>query len=142
TVLAGIWAALRESALAGPTDRALREVIAAAVSASNSCPFCIDAHTAAASALGQDGAAKAVRAGSLDAVESDDIRAAARWAAATRTRGDPLLTTPPFASADVPYAVGTALAFHYINRMVNALLKPWPVSVPAFINRRPFMTRV
>jgi AhpD family alkylhydroperoxidase len=141
-VFAGIWAALRESALAGPADRAMREVIAATVSKLNQCPFCVDSHTAAASALGADRAAKAIRSGSVEEIGHDGLRTAARWAAATRSPGDPSLTAPPFAAADQPYAVGTALAFHYVNRMASAFLKPWPVKLPAFVSRRGLMTRV
>jgi AhpD family alkylhydroperoxidase len=137
----GFWAAFRESVLAGASDRLTREVIAAAVSAVNECPFCVDAHTASTSALGDDGAAKALRAGSVDAIARPDLRAAARWAAATRSPGDPALASPPFKPEDLPYAIATALAFHYVNRMVSAFLKPSVVRIPSFIERRPFMTR-
>lgn len=142
TLFAATWAALRESALAGPTDRATREIIAASVSRLNECPFCVDSHTASTSALGEDGAAKAVRAGSIDSIRRADLRAAARWAAATRSPGDAVLSDPPFTRADEPYAIGTALAFHHINRMVSTFLKPWPIKVPAFLNRRGLMTRI
>jgi AhpD family alkylhydroperoxidase len=141
-LFAGVWAALRESLLAGPCDRAVREVIAATVSLVNKCPFCVDSHTAATSVLGDDGAAKAIRAGSVELIQRRNSWAAAQWAAATRTPGHPLLSSAPFAATDEPYAIGTALAFHYINRMVNTFLKPWPVTVPAVISRRPVMTRV
>lgn len=141
-VFAGIWAALRESALAGPADRAVREVIASTVSSINKCPFCVDSHTAAASVLGADRAGKAIRAGTIGQIGRDDIRAAAFWAAATRSPGDPRLAAAPFAPADAPYMIGTALAFHYINRMVNAFLKPWPVTLPSFVSRRGVMTRI
>lgn len=53
-----------------------------------------------------------------------------------------LLADPPFEPPDAPYAVGTALTFHYINRMVSAFLKPAPARIPSFIDRRGFMTRV
>ena len=90
-------------------------------------PFCVDSHTAAASVLGADRAAKAIRSGSIAEIGRDDLRAAARWAAATRSAAGPGLAAAPVAAADEPYLIGTALAFHYINRMVNAFLKPWPV---------------
>jgi AhpD family alkylhydroperoxidase len=83
-----VWAALRESVLAGPVDRVTREVIASTVSALNACPFCVDSHTAAASARSADGAAKAIRAGLIDIIDRDDLRAAAHWAWATRSPGD------------------------------------------------------
>jgi AhpD family alkylhydroperoxidase len=138
----GVWAALRESLLAGPTDRVTREVIAAAVSVVNECPYCVDSHTASTSALGEDAAAKVLRARSVDAIGRDDLRAAAQWAAATRTPGDPKLAGVPFEPGDEPYAIGTALTFHYLNRMVCAFLKPAPAKIPSFVDRRSFMTRV
>lgn len=141
-LFAGCWAAVRESLLAGPTDRVVREVIAAAVSNLNECPYCVDSHTASISALGIDTAAKALRAGSMEVIQRDDLRAAAQWATATRSPGDPVLTAPPFSPKDQPYALGTALTFHYLNRMVSAFLKPSPVKMPSVIDRRPFLTRV
>ena len=54
----------------------------------------------------------------------------------------PSLAASPVAAADEPYLIGTALVFHYINRMVNAFLKPWPVKLPEFVSRRGMMTRV
>lgn len=141
-LFAAVWAATRESLLAGPTDRVVREVVAGAVSTVNECPYCVDSHTASTSALGGDDAAKAVRSGTFDAIGRYDLRSAARWAAATRSPGHPLLDDPPFAPEDEPYAVGTALTFHYLNRMVSAFLKPSPFTMPSSIARRPFMTRV
>jgi len=99
-LLAAIWAALRESTLAGPTDRAMREVIAATVSSLNLCPFCVDSHTAAVSVLGADSAAKAIRARATEGIERDDLRAAADWAAATRSPGHRRLAAPPFVRDD------------------------------------------
>ncbi|MGH3517959.1 MAG: carboxymuconolactone decarboxylase family protein [Haloechinothrix sp.] len=141
-LFAAAWAATRESLLAGPADRVAREVIAAAVSTLNDCPYCVDSHAASTSALGHDGVAKALRAGSAAQIVNDQLRAAAAWAGATRSPGDPLLANPPFAPEDKPYAVGTALTFHYLNRMVCAFLKPAPAKVPSFIDQRGFMTRV
>jgi AhpD family alkylhydroperoxidase len=137
-----VWAVTRESLLAGPTQRVVREVIAAAVSTLNECPYCVDSHAASTSALGHDGVAKALRAKSVGRIADSQLRAAAAWAVATRSPGDPLLADPPFAPEDQPYAVGTALTFHYLNRMVSAFLKPAPATVPSFIDRCGFMTRV
>ncbi len=141
-LLAAVWAIIRESHLAGPMDRVAREVIASAVSTVNACPFCIDSHTAATTALGADSTAKAVRGGVVDRILDDDLRAAATWALSIQPSRDRASAATPFAPSDQPYALGTALAFHYINRMVNAFLKPWPIGVPGVVNRRPFMTRV
>lgn len=141
-LFAGAWAVVRESHLAGPTSRVLREVIATTVSTLNECPYCVDSHVASTSAFGHDGVAKALRSGAVDSIGAAELRAAALWAAATRSPGDPLLAHPPFDAADLPYAAATALTFHYVNRMVSAFLKPGPAPLPAFIAGRGFMTRV
>lgn len=41
--------------------------------------------------------------------------------------GDPLLQRPPFSEADAPEIIGTAVAFHYINRMVDIFLDETPL---------------
>ncbi|MEX0874548.1 MAG: hypothetical protein WD646_00075 [Actinomycetota bacterium] len=103
-LLAGVWAALRESTLAGPADREGRETVATEVSGINSCPYCVEVH------------------GSLAGdARSEDV---GRWARATRTPSDPVLADPPFEASEAPYFIGTGLAFHYINRMVSAFLTP------------------
>jgi hypothetical protein len=49
-----------------------------------------------------------------------------QWALATRTPGAAILASPPFSAADAPHIVGTAIAFHFVNRMVNVFLEPSP----------------
>ena len=54
--------------------------------------------------------------------------ALAAWALATRTPGSTLLHSPPIPAGDAPEIVGTAVAFHYVNRMVNVFLDELPIS--------------
>ncbi|MEV6623168.1 carboxymuconolactone decarboxylase family protein, partial [Amycolatopsis sp. NPDC051114] len=59
-VLAAAWLMLRESLVAGGTaSRADKEVVAAAVSAANSCPYCVEVHGMALASLGEPAAAAA-----------------------------------------------------------------------------------
>ncbi|MCX5070263.1 carboxymuconolactone decarboxylase family protein [Micromonospora lupini] len=52
-LLAAAWCILRETLLvSGTTSRREREVVAAAVSAANDCPYCVDVHQAAVRGLG------------------------------------------------------------------------------------------
>jgi AhpD family alkylhydroperoxidase len=44
-LLAGYWAASRETTLAGIVPRAQKESVSPAVSKVNQCPYCVDAHT-------------------------------------------------------------------------------------------------
>lgn len=135
-LMAVVWATFRESMLAGPTDRVAREAVAGAVSVLNDCPYCVDVHTAMVSAGGAHAAVEAIRTGDADEIERADLRELVRWARATRTPGDPALASPPFDEGDRPYIVGTALGFHYVNRMVNTFLESSPMpAVPGFVRR-------
>ncbi|WP_426512333.1 carboxymuconolactone decarboxylase family protein [Dactylosporangium sp. McL0621] len=108
---AALWAVLRESMLTGTAPRARKEAVAAAVAVVNRCPFCIDAHTAMLHATGEHGLAAAVLRG-----EEPDALVA--WARSTRSAAP---APWPFPVALAPEYVGTALANHFINRMVDAL---------------------
>lgn len=104
-LMAGVWSACRETLVAGP-DRSLKEAVAVAVSESNRCPYCVQAHTSFLEGSGGD------------AVEYRDVIA---WAASTgRREGHPDL--PKLPPASVSAVLGTAVMFQYINRMVNIFL--------------------
>lgn len=116
-LLAAAWALMRESLLAGHAPRVGKEVVAAAVSRANRCQFCVDAHVMLMHALGEHSLAEAVAAG-----ETPGDAGLARlldWALASRA---PRETRPPVPARHVEEYLGTALAFHFINRMVSALL--------------------
>ncbi|MET9497620.1 carboxymuconolactone decarboxylase family protein [Streptomyces sp. NPDC006552] len=118
-LLAPAWALLRESLIAGSGSRTDRELVAAGVSQANRCPFCVDAHAVLLHATGDHALGEAVAA----AAAPRDERAARllAWGRATRVPGAPELTPPPFAAADLASHLGTALAFHFVNRIVSAL---------------------
>ncbi|MGK3202418.1 carboxymuconolactone decarboxylase family protein [Amycolatopsis sp. MEPSY49] len=121
-VLAAAWLLLRESLVAaGTASRADKEVVAAAVSAANSCPYCVEVHGMALGSLGEPDAAAAIEAGDTQAIQDRDTRALAAWA-----RGEGRLP------ADVPADTAAeftavAVAFHYLNRMVSVFLGPSPL---------------
>jgi AhpD family alkylhydroperoxidase len=62
-VMAGVWSILRETFWAGSVARALKEAVAAAVSKTNECPYCIDVHTSMLHATGDHDMASAIRQG-------------------------------------------------------------------------------
>ncbi|RZT77969.1 AhpD family alkylhydroperoxidase [Micromonospora violae] len=116
-VLAATWALMREALLAGDAPRVDRELVAAAVSQANRCQFCIDAHVLLLHALGEPGLAEAVARG--DTPSEPRHAELVRWAQASRN--------PRAADWTSPYGAeitGTLLAFHFINRVVSALLHP------------------
>ncbi len=121
--MAAAWVMLRETLLApGLVDRAVRESVAAAVSAANACPYCVSVH-------------RATLHGLLGARPANDetVRDAAAWA----TEGVERLTAGsasriPFTPDQAPEYAGVAVVFHYLNRMVNTFLEdvPMPPSAP------------
>ncbi|MEV0233774.1 carboxymuconolactone decarboxylase family protein [Nonomuraea sp. NPDC050786] len=108
-VLAVTWAMLRESLLAGGESRTAREVVALGVSMANRCPFCVAAHTTLLHATGDHRLAETIAAGGTP----DDPRHAEllAWAGSRRP-------TPEIG----PQLIGTALTFHFVNRIASALL--------------------
>jgi AhpD family alkylhydroperoxidase len=116
-LLAPTWALMREALLAGPASRVDREVVAVAVSRANRCRFCIDAHVTLLHALGEHQLAEAMALGSTP--PQPGHAELAGWAAASRTPRAAAWTSPYR-----PEVTGTLLAFHFINRIVSALLAP------------------
>ncbi len=124
-LLAGVWHIFRESLVAGEAPRYLKEAVATAVSESNRCPWCVDAHTIMLHAATRHDVAVAMRRGR----EPKDSAAAAvvAWAKASRPPQPEELVSQPFDAAWTPEFIGTAVSFHYVNRAVSALLGPSPL---------------
>ncbi|GAA1359670.1 carboxymuconolactone decarboxylase family protein [Streptomyces beijiangensis] len=113
TILTAAWALMRESLLVGATSRTEKELVAAGVSLANRCPFCIDAHTVLLHATGDHRLAETV---GRDDVPADPYQARLlAW-------GKDVRTPKPFPAARTPAYLGTALAFHFINRIVSSLV--------------------
>ncbi|MFD0692210.1 carboxymuconolactone decarboxylase family protein [Actinomadura fibrosa] len=124
--LAACWTLLRETLLAdGRADRPAKEVVAAAVSLANACPYCVDVHGAVLHALIGRNAAALLRDRPAAATDPR-LRGIARWA---RDGAPPPGTVPSEHGAEL---LGVALAFHYLNRMVNVFLRdsPFPARTP------------
>lgn len=153
--LAASWLMLRETLLAtGRVDRATKEVVAAAVSLSNRCPYCVEVHGATLIGLSRDADASAVAADQIDTVEQPRLRSLAQWArfgaTATAPRSEsgsaraprPPSDPAPFPPEHAPELIGVAVTFQYLNRMVNVFLQdsPFPPGLPA--GARPRVRRV
>lgn len=121
-VLAASWAMLRESLIAtGTADRATKEAVAAAVSRSNECPYCVEVHDATLRGL----------TGEPDA--DPHTRAVATWARHCTTRAGAVRHSWPFPAEQAPELIGVAVTFQYLNRMVHVFLpdSPLPPNIPA-----------
>jgi len=139
--LSACWAIIREPTHGRRVGRATKEAVAAAVSATNTCPYCVDVHTTTLHALGQRSPAAAIASGQPDTIADPDLHAVVAWARATRHPDALILRQRPFPDDHAPELVGVALAYHYINRMVNifAAASPFPVATPRL---KPLMKRV
>ncbi|MEO3794921.1 carboxymuconolactone decarboxylase family protein [Nonomuraea sp. B10E15] len=111
-VLAATWALLRESLLAGDAPRTAKEVVALGVSLANRCPFCVAAHTTLLHATGDHHLAETVAAGGTP--RDPELAGLLAW---TRSRGP-----GPFPVVLAHEYIGTALTFHFVNRIASALL--------------------
>jgi AhpD family alkylhydroperoxidase len=109
-LLSAFWMVFRESMYAGGVGRDVKEAVAVAVSAANACRYCVDVHTTMLAALG----------GGDPAIATDPaLRGAVAWARASRQPEAQILRHRPFPDEHCPELVGTVVAFHYINRMMN-----------------------
>ncbi|MEV6078526.1 carboxymuconolactone decarboxylase family protein [Streptomyces sp. NPDC052069] len=111
-LLSGTWALMRESLLAGKASRTEKQVVAFGVSLANRCPFCVEAHTLLLHAGGNTLLADTVARGGEPADPAH--RRLPAWSRDMRA-------APPFPAREAPEFVGTALAFHFINRITSAL---------------------
>jgi AhpD family alkylhydroperoxidase len=118
-ILTATWALMRESLIAGPGSRTGKELAAYGVSQANQCPFCVDAHTVLLHATGDHALAERLVRG--ERPENEEHARVLEWGKRT---GVPTPATQPypFPREHAPGYVGTALAFHFINRMVSALV--------------------
>ncbi|WP_181009046.1 MULTISPECIES: hypothetical protein [unclassified Streptomyces] len=108
-VLAATWTLLRETLVAGRAGRLAKESVATGVSQGNACGYCTEIHGAAVGLLS-------------DGPTGSPLT---RWARSTAGPGRP--GPPPCEDADLPEILGTAVAFHYLNRMVEIFLSPTAV---------------
>ncbi len=124
-ILAGLWCVTREAFIVGRAGRARREMVAAAVSRTNACPYCVEVHGAMLHAARDHDLARQLQseAGAAEAARAEPL---IRWALSTRDPGAEALARPPFGAQEAPQFLGTAAAFHFINRMVNIFLEPSP----------------
>jgi AhpD family alkylhydroperoxidase len=121
-ILAGVWSIFRESLVCGHIARGIKEAIATAISDINRCPWCVEAHTITLYATGNSEAVQAITLHDHRFLADTEMQAIIQWASSTCKPGAPIVANPPFSAKDAQEIIGTAVTFHYLNRMVNALL--------------------
>lgn len=137
-MLAGLWAIARESQLAqGLVSRSDKEAVSSAVSSMNNCSYCVDAHIGILHGSSEHDTAKAMLSNDFDSIENTQTKAYVEWALATLSPQSQQLKEPPFSKSEAPEIIGTALSYHYINRMVAVFLgnSPLPVNTDSALLR-------
>lgn len=127
TLLAGVWMACRETELSGIVPRAVKETVAATVSMLNRCPYCVDAHTIMLNSTGDRDTANAISDACYWRIKDVRLRRIIDWALATSTPGPDILLSPPFSQEEAPEIIGTAVFYHYIDRLATVLLGNTPL---------------
>ena len=131
-LMSGAWAMARETFIAaGRVPREIKELVASVIAKINACPFCMDAHTAMLIGKEQGELADAIMKDTLHKVTDSTYRGIIEWSLANRKPTAAILRNPPFSADEAPEIIGTALAFHYTNRMVSVFLNESPLPIPA-----------
>ncbi|WP_179233060.1 carboxymuconolactone decarboxylase family protein [Paenibacillus rigui] len=122
SLLAGVWAAFRETEMVGIVPRAIKEAVATAVAKANECPFCMDAHSTMLMAVGESDVAYQILGGQIGEISDRKLRSIVEWTLATRVPHSPILQEPPFTAKETPEIIGTLVMNNYITRMIDVLL--------------------
>jgi AhpD family alkylhydroperoxidase len=121
-LLFSFWGAFRAAVLVGTASRGEKEAVAAAVSDSNHCAWCVDAHTTMLYATKNPDVAQTILHNRTRLQLPQNMRALLDWGYATGTPDAYILAHPPFPAEQAGEFLGTALIFQYLNRMVSILL--------------------
>lgn len=122
-LLAAVWGACRESELVGVVPREIKETVAVTISKTNQVPFCVDAHVVMLHALKAHEVADALLHDRPDRFP-EPTRQAFEWSRAT---AQPAALLSPFAEQETAEMIGTAVFFHYMNRVATVLLDETPL---------------
>ncbi len=136
-LLAGGWMVCRETEVVGNVSRPVKEAVAATVSMLNRCPYCVDAHTIMLASAGKGAVADAISKARFDRIDDHKMGAIVDWVLATGTPGRNVFVSPPFSPEEAPEIIGTAVYYHFINRLATVLLGETPLP-----STRPWLRRL
>ncbi len=129
-LLAGFWSMFYETVLVEDAVRRVdKEAMGATVSRINDCPFCLEAHALITRAGASDRDQRALLTGAIDDIDDVRRRQLVAWAAATRSPGSASVRQPPFSTREAPETIGTAVGFHYVNRVVEVIQGHVPINI-------------
>ncbi len=123
---ASIWAIIYETMLVETNvKRNIKETIATCISELNKCPYCVDAHGIMLLGTGKDLNKNIleVKNGKSELKTKEDQLIS--WA--LNNLNDKYIANPAFSKHQAPEIIGTAVIFHYINRMVSIFAGDTPL---------------
>ncbi len=128
-LLAAVWIATREICLINQqVSRTYIEAISTAISYSNSCKYCVDAHSIMLLSLNDKSVNKAIKTANFELIEDSKLKKISKWSLNNSNTDNEIFFNPPFSKKEAPEIIGTAFIFNYINRVVEIFLKKSPVS--------------
>jgi AhpD family alkylhydroperoxidase len=122
-LLAAVWGACRESELVGVVPREIKETVAVTISKTNQVPFCVDAHVVMLHALKAHDVADALVHDREERLP-EQSRKVFEWSRAT---AHPPVVDSPLPEQETAEMIGTAVFFHYMNRVATVLLDETPL---------------
>jgi AhpD family alkylhydroperoxidase len=122
-LLAAVWGACRESELVGVVPREIKETVAVTISKTNQVPFCVDAHVVMLHALKAHDVADALVHDRTERLP-ERTRKIFEWSRAT---AHPATIVSPLPEQETAEMIGTAVFFHYMNRVATVLLDETPL---------------
>lgn len=124
-ILAGSWSIFRESLEAGAVSRGEKEIVAVGISQINECPWCVASHGITLHSTGHRAVVQAVRgeSASLSTTQSQLLD----WAKSTLKPDATIPLPTTYSESEKAEIIGTAVCFHYLNRVVNATLIESPL---------------
>jgi AhpD family alkylhydroperoxidase len=122
-LMAAVWSACRESELVGAVPREVKETVAVTVSRANNVSFCVDAHVVMLHAIRSHRIAQSLSCNRIQRL-SGPSRAAFDWSSATSSSVE---LGSAFSESDAAEMIGTAVFFHYMNRVAAVLLDDTPL---------------
>lgn len=112
------WACLRESLVVGEAPRYKKEVLAAAVSQQNACPYCVEAHNMMARSLAPAELGK--KTDLENEIIPDELAPIYQWVQGIDLGNLSALAAMPQGFSPQDEYLATLAIFHYLNRFVSA----------------------
>jgi len=132
-LIAAVWAMLYETTLIeNKIRRSIKEAIAASISEINKCNYCVDAHSMMLFGIEkslQNNISTLLEGKTEPKTKEDKI---IFWALQNLNFDSEIITKPPFSKEEAPEIIGTAVMFHYINRMVSIFAGDSPLPTTKF----------